>query len=222
MAQTRLYERASAASRLTASKTKQETLSDAHSHISGQESEGEAEQFFDIEGAIKRRDEERMFQKEFAKDLRKLEKAKQNDQEEEKGEAATDNHLALMTKAQPRGKEKVLNKFLAGDLSIDDYAQHIDQKRSKNTRGHKRQNMNKTVDPRSQKSMKRLSEFFAGTNEESKNGGLIVNTVIPPRKGELKMSLNDILADLDEPASHIENQVALEEIKEQRANQADQ
>lgn len=74
--------------------------------------------------------------------------------------------------------------------------------------------MNKTVDPRSQKSMKRLSEFFAGTNEESKNGGLIVNTVIPPRKGELKMSLNDILADLDEPASHIENQVALEEIKE--------
>ena len=78
MAQTRLYERASAASRLTASKSKQENLSDAHSHITGHESEGEGEteKFFDIEGAIKRREEERMFQKEFAKDLRKLEKAK--------------------------------------------------------------------------------------------------------------------------------------------------
>ena len=129
MAQTRLYERASAASRLTASKTKQETLSDAHSHITGQESEreGETEKFFDIEGAIKRREEERMFQKEFAKDLRKLEKAKQSGLEEEKGDAAaTENHLALMKKAQPRGKEKVLNEFLAGDLTIDDYAKHID------------------------------------------------------------------------------------------------
>ena len=70
--------------------------------------------------------------------------------------------------------------------------------------------------------MKRLSEFFAGTNEESKNGGEMRKSVIPSRQGELKMSLNDILADLDEPASHIENQVALEEIKEQRAKQADQ
>ena len=75
--QTRLFDRHSEVSKVTASKSKQENSSNPHSQpnqVSEQDSGREAEEIFDVEAAMKRRNEEREFKREFAKDLRKLEK----------------------------------------------------------------------------------------------------------------------------------------------------
>ena len=160
--------------RQTASKSKTENSSVPNSQIQQTDNEqserDQPEEFFDLEAAIKRRENERAFKKEFAKDLRKLEKAKQNnsilntEQEEEKKVDAITN--ALMSKSQPRGKELVLNRFLDGTLSIEEYEAHLDQKKFKNTRGHKKgaNNLNKTVDPNIARQMQRLSDFFVSHN----------------------------------------------------------
>ena len=62
--QTRLFDRHSEVSKVTASKSKQENSSNPHSQpnqVSEQDSGREAEEFFDVEAAMKRRNEEREF-----------------------------------------------------------------------------------------------------------------------------------------------------------------
>ena len=59
--------------------------------------------------------------------------------------------------------DRVLDRFLEGDMTIDDYTAAMNVKTSKNGRGHKRgpntSNLNRTTMP----AMKRLSEFFGNS-----------------------------------------------------------
>ena len=74
---------------------------------------------FDVEKAIKKMRDERTFQKEFAKDMRKIAKIKTmksptaNEDEEQEMEA----FASMMSKKRP----ELLDQFVDGNLSIDDY-----------------------------------------------------------------------------------------------------
>ena len=70
----------------------------------------------------------------------------------------------MMEKKVTKPAEKIFNRFVEGDISIEDYTAHINaSKVSKTTRGHKRANNmgNKTTHIPN----KRLSEFFANKSK---------------------------------------------------------
>lgn len=100
------------------------------------------------------------------------------------------------------GAGELIDKFIDGNLSIDDYVTQKHLKTSKNTRGgHKRggtQRLNKTIN--ANVAMSRLSDFFGeplARQESGRKEEPQVEEVVKPAAG-VKMCLNDILAELDE------------------------
>ena len=94
-----------------------------------------------------------------------------------------------------------MNKFLAGDITVDDYADA--QKLSKKNKGQKRRQLaalNKTAAPGGS-SMKRLSEFFGGDTSQIQKEEEKKESKVENKLGAPLMNLNDILAELDEPLS---------------------
>ena len=77
---------------------------------------------FDVERAVKRMKDERTFQKEFAKDMRKLAKIKTMKTPEgaENFEEEKEVFASMLSKKR-NGAGELLDKFVDGDLSIDDY-----------------------------------------------------------------------------------------------------
>ena len=115
----------------------------------------------------------------------------------------------MCSKRKTTVNDRVLDKFLEGDMSIEDYTAAMNVKVSKHGRGHKRgpntSSLNRTTMP----AMKRLSEFFGNSPatpelgkqaevEETKQAAKVLKSAVP------KMSLTDILAELDEPVSDVE------------------
>jgi len=66
-----------------------------------------------------------------------------------------------MLSKKRNGAGELLDKFVDGNLSIDDYMAQKHLKTSKNTKGHKRgMNKNNKTTVVNSRGMKRLSEFF--------------------------------------------------------------
>jgi hypothetical protein len=145
--------------------------------------------------------DERTFQREFAKDMRKLAKIKTM-QAPDGGENFEEEKeiFASMLSKKRNGAGELLDKFVDGNLSIDDYMAQKHLKTSKNTKGHKRGlNKNNKTTVVSKTAMKKLSDFFkdpSAPESIKKDHG----EAPKPLMG-LKMCLNDILAELDEPES---------------------
>ena len=105
----------------------------------------------------------------------------------------------LERKATTKPRDKYFNRFVSGDLSIDDYSKVLNDNNRAGSkskgRGFKR-NLSKTVHAIGQDTVKRLSEFFAGDGhalEQEEKPAAVAN-------GGTKMSLNEILDELkDEP-----------------------
>ena len=91
---------------------------------------------------MQRRKDEREFQKEFAKDMRKLDKIKKTTTEAKNLDVSKEQEeelfASMLSKKKTGGNEQFFNKFVEGDLSIDDYTLKITQKPTKHGRGHKR------------------------------------------------------------------------------------
>ena len=164
---------------------------------------------FDLEAAIKEMHEERFFHREFAKDLKKFNQVKEMEKEE--GLNSLDKSDIIFKLSQKSKNKTILDKFVSGEVSMQEFLHKVDNSRSKKTKaGVKKKpfqsgrSVNQSAILPSRENRKKLSDFFDIPSSNVNGDQTIKDGEEEEHKAKNEVekcmiSFTDILADLEEP-----------------------